>query len=275
MTETTAPPMTVAEFAAALDQHIRPATFPVTIKMLVPGEPLPPKTRRPTEMGFQTAICQGFALARRYGWPIAIGVEDLSCPLAKAVFGFAPLVDFYEQGHACAGMYTATPAAGAMTEAAVDKFPYRRYEHIVVAPIQRTNFDPDVILVYGTPGQVMRLVTAALWKTGGRLAASFSGRIDCADAVITTMQTQQPQVVLPCYGDRVFAQTEDHEMAFALPVATMADIVEGLEGTHKGGIRYPIPSFLRYTGQYPDHYNVLNDKLDDARAEHPQSAREI
>lgn len=271
MAEATAPPtVDVARFAAAIDQHIRPATFPVAIKMVRPGETLPPKVRRPaSDLGFQTAICQGFALARRYGWAIAIGVDDLSCPLAKAVFGFAPLVDFFEAGHACAGMYTATAAAGAITEAAVDKFSYRQYDYIVVAPLHRCTFEPDVVVIYGTAGQIMRLVTAALWKTGGRLEASFSGRIDCADAIITTMQQGEPQVILPCYGDRVFAQTEDHEMAFSVPVAKMADIVEGLEGTHKGGIRYPIPSFLRYTGQYPDHYNVLNEKLDAARAEPP------
>jgi uncharacterized protein (DUF169 family) len=260
--------VSVADFAAAIDQHIRPGTFPVAIKMLRPGEALPDKVRRPAaDLGFQTAICQGFALARRYGWSLAIGVEDLSCPLAKAVFGFAPLVDFFEAGHACAGMYTATPDAGAMTEAAVDKFPYRQFEYIVLAPLHRCNFTPDVILIYGTSAQVMRLVTAALWKTGGRLETSFAGRIDCADAVITTMRTGRPNVVLPCYGDRVFAQTEEHEMGFTVPLASLGDIIEGLEGTHKGGIRYPIPNFLRYTAQYPPHYNTLNAQLDEARRE--------
>lgn len=268
MAETTSQTINLSEFAAAIDKHIRPATFPVAVKMVRPGEELPAKVRRPgADMGFQTAICQGFAIARRYGWPIAIGVEDLSCPLAKAVFGFAPMVDFFQAGHACAGMYTATPAAGAMTEAAVDKFAYGQYRYIVLAPIHRCNFEPDVVLIYGTPGQVMRLVTAALWKTGGRLETSFSGRIDCADAVITTLRRQEPNVILPCYGDRVFAQTEDHEMGFTVPASKMAEIMEGLEGTHKGGIRYPIPSFLRYTGQYPDHYNTLNEKLEAARTQ--------
>ncbi|MFN8473485.1 MAG: DUF169 domain-containing protein [Anaerolineae bacterium] len=257
----------VSQFAAAIDKHIRPATFPVAIKMIRPGEPLPPKVRRPAEMGFQTAICQGFAISRRYGWPIAIGVEDLSCPLAKVVFGFAPMVDFYQEGHACAGMYTETPGAGAITEAATDKFPYGEYRYIVSAPIYRTTFEPDVVLIYGSSGQVMRLITAALWKTGGRLETSFSARIDCADAVITTMKTMRPNVILPCYGDRVFAQTEDNEMGFTVPAAKFGEIIEGLEGTAKGGIRYPIPSFLRYTGQYPDHYNVLDEKIEAARAE--------
>jgi hypothetical protein len=34
-------------------------------------------------------------------------------------------------------------------------------------------------------------------------------------------------------------------------------ILEGLEGTHQGGVRYPIPSFLRYTGQFPEHYTEM------------------
>jgi hypothetical protein len=46
-------------------------------------------------------------------------------------------------------------------------------------------------------------------------------------------------------------------MAFSLPGSKMGELVEGLEGTHKGGIRYPIPSFLRYTPQYPPHYGEL------------------
>jgi len=35
-------------------------------------------------------------------------------------------------------------------------------------------------------------------------------------------------------------------------------MIEGLEGTHKGGVRYPIPAFLRYTAQYPPHYDKLS-----------------
>lgn len=250
----------IERLAEALQKHIRPASFPVAIKMLKEGESIPDRVKRPAEdLGFQSAICQGFAIARRYGWPIAIGRDDLSCPLAKAVFGFAPMLDYYAEGHACAGMYTQTPEAGARTEAETPRFEYGQYQYIVLAPIHRCTFEPDVVLVYGTPGQVMRLVTAALWKRGGRITSSFSGRIDCADVVIETMRTGEPQVILPCYGDRIFAQTEDHEMAFSVPAAGMDAIVEGLEGTHAGGVRYPIPSFLRYQGEFPPTYEKMNE----------------
>ena len=115
-----------------------------------------------------------------------------------------------------------------------------------------------MVVVYANPAQVMRLTQAALWKTGGRLASSFQGRIVCADIIVTTMQTGQPQVILPCSGDRIFGQTQDHEMAFAIPWARMADIIEGLEGTHRGGIRYPITQFMEYEAKLPPRYMEVN-----------------
>lgn len=119
--------------------------------------------------------------------------------------------------------------------------------------------EPDLILVYGNGAQVMRLLVAALWRRGGRLHSSFSGRVDCADAVISTMQTGEPQVVLPCNGDRIFAQTQDDEMAFTIPATRIDEITEGLERSQRAGVRYPIPSWLRYTGGFPASYNKMEE----------------
>jgi uncharacterized protein (DUF169 family) len=105
----------------------------------------------------------------------------------------------------------------------------------------------------------MRLVIASLWKRGGRLRSGFSGRIDCSDIVVVTIRSKEPQVILPCYGERVFGQTHDDEMAFAIPAARLEEIAEGLEGTHKGGIRYPIPGFLRYEGEFPAKYRRMEE----------------
>ncbi len=109
----------------------------------------------------------------------------------------------------------------------------------------------------------MILVAAALYRQGGRITSSFSARIDCSDCVIATHQSQKPQVILPCYGDRVFGQAQDHEMAFAFPYGWTEEIVAGLQGTYKGGVRYPIPAFLRYQPQFPPHYQKLNEMWKD------------
>ncbi len=242
----------------ALTEHIRPATFPLAIRMIAPGEAFPERTKRPqADLGERIAICQGFALARHYGWAVGLTAEDVSCPLALAVWGMKPMLDYFLEGMTCAGMYTRTPAEGAVTEAKVDKWEYGQWQGVVAAPLGRASFEPHLVLLYGNSAQVMRLVTARLWSSGGRLSSSFAGRIDCADAVITTMKTGECQVILPCYGDRVFGQAQDDEMAFTIPAGHFATIVEGLLGTHKGGVRYPVPKFLRYTGQYPASYQRM------------------
>jgi uncharacterized protein (DUF169 family) len=245
-------------FAREIETHIRPATFPVAAKLLRPDEAVPEKARRPfRDMKIQIAICQAIAMARRYGWSIAVGAEDLNCVLTKTVFGFAPLTEHYTSGQLACGMYTETAEAGARSEEATHRLKQGEYGHLLLAPAARADFEPDALVIYGNPAQVMRLLTGALWKRGGALTSSYTGRIDCSDEIIRTMMTGDYQVILPCYGDRVFGQTEDSEMAFSLPGSKMAELVEGLQGTHQGGIRYPIPSFLRYTPQYPPHYYEL------------------
>lgn len=250
--------MDAKTFTREIETHIRPATFPVAVKLLTSAEAVPEKAKRPRrDMNIQIAVCQAIAMARRMGWTLAVGEEDLNCPLTKTAFGFSPLTGHYTEGHLACGMYVESLEAGARSEAATDRLPHGKYKNLLVAPAARAEFTPDALIIYGNAAQVMRLLTGALWKRGGALTSSFTGRVDCSDEVIRTMLSGDYQVILPCYGDRVFGQTEDWEMAFSLPGAKMAELVEGLAGTHKGGIRYPIPSFLRYTPQFPDHYREL------------------
>lgn len=255
------------ECTAALEKYLRPATFTVGVKLLKEGEPVPPKVKRPREdLGLQVALCQSVAFARRYGWTLAVSESDLNCPLALTAFGFKPELEYYSAGCACAGMYTESESAGARTESEVPRFSFKEYAYFVCGPLSRLSIPPDVVLQYGNAAQVMRLLQAALWKEGGYLASRFSGRLDCADLVIETMKTGRPQVILPCYGDRIFAQTEDSEMAFSFPWSWKARMIEGLEGTHKGGVRYPIPSHLRYTPAFPEHYNKMHELWDEQAA---------
>jgi uncharacterized protein (DUF169 family) len=263
--------MDAKTFAREIDTHIRPASFPVAAKLLLPDDPVPEKAKRPhRDMRIQIAICQAVAMARRYGWTIAVGEEDVNCVLTKTAFGFAPLTEHFESGHLACGMYTETLEAGARTEEATHRFPEGKYKHLLLAPAARAEFVPDALVIYGNAAQVMRLLTGALWKRGGAITSSFTGRVDCSDEIIRTMMTDDYQVILPCYGDRVFAHTEDSEMAFSLPGSKMDELVEGLAGTHKGGIRYPIPAFLRYTPQYPEHYYEL-EHIWAAEELHPKS----
>ena len=62
----------------ALNTYIRPSTFPVAIKMLKSEDEIPEKTRRPfQQMKKKVAICQGIGMARKSGWTVAMGKEDM------------------------------------------------------------------------------------------------------------------------------------------------------------------------------------------------------
>jgi uncharacterized protein (DUF169 family) len=248
----------------ALSRYIRPDTFPLGIRMLAPGELLPDGVRVPArDVGEHWIVCQSIGIARRYGWSIAVGREEVICPLAAVSFGFRPPNARYDAGEAALGMYCSDSDAAEALEAATWRFDTGRYERLCVSPLGKLTFVPHVVAVYGNSAQVMRLVNAALHARGGRIESSSGGRLDCAELVIQTMQTGEPKVVLPCNGDRVFGMAQDTEMAFSFPADRAAQIIEGLEATHEGGVRFPIPVAMRSTVTMPPKYRELLDSLGD------------
>jgi uncharacterized protein (DUF169 family) len=251
-----------------LHEFLRLEHYPLAIKMARSEADIPAKTRRPhQDMHLQMATCQAISAARRYGWAMALGREDMCCAPGIAALGLEPSIGFYTEGNLCEGMYTETAEAGKASEAAVDRFDYGDYQYVVMAPLNRATFEPDVLLIYGNSAQVMRLVQAALYKSGGKLTSSFGGRLDCADIIVTTMKTQECQVILPCTGDRFFAQTQDHEMAFTIPGSKIAEVMEGLQQTHRHGVRYPATPFLMYQGKFPPKYDQLLNLWEEQKQE--------
>src|SRR5438552_3069331 len=258
-----------------LQFYIRPQTFPVAIRMLRPGEPIPDRARRPSRDFKKLSMnCQVIDMARRYGWTLVLTREDSICSLGIAALGFEKPTHLHNSGTLCEGMYTETKEAGQRSETAIDRFKEGEYGALLVAPLDRAAFEPDLVCVYANPAQVMRLTQAALWKRGGKLASAFGGRVVCADIIVTTMRTDRPQVILPCSGDRIFGQTQDHEMAFTIPWNQMEEIVEGLKGTHNGGIRYPITQFMEYEAKLPAKYMEVNRFWDAEKGKTPYSNRD-
>jgi uncharacterized protein (DUF169 family) len=250
--------MDTATLNGHLEKHLRVATFPVGIKSLAPGEPLPAKAKRPAkDLGVKVAICQSIGFARRYGWTLAFSGDDLACPIAKAAFGFADRNEYYTSGALADGMYASCREAGARFEDALPKYARNEVGAVVVGPLSRIGFAPDTVLVYGNSAQVLRLVNAALFEKGGSMRTETTGRGDCAEIVIRSAKLKEPQFLLPCYGDRIFGMTADDEMAFTFPFEQAERIVKGLEGTHAGGVRYPIPVYLRYQAEFPKSYQEL------------------
>jgi uncharacterized protein (DUF169 family) len=247
-----------------ISTYVRPATFPIAFSLVPAGVAPPERARIPSrDLGHRITLCQGWNMSRRYGWVIACGREDMACPIGALSAGFEKPNAYYLEGNLAEGMYTATREAGARSEAELDRLPHGAFGYVVTAPLGRASLPADLILIYGSPAQVMRLVVAALWKRGGKLTSSFEGRADCADIIATTLRTGECQVILPCNGDRIFGLTQDDEMAFSIPAARVAEVMEGLRESHKGGIRYPIPTYAQFEPKMPAKYRDLRRMFDD------------
>jgi uncharacterized protein (DUF169 family) len=137
------------EVEQAFNTYIRPLTFPLAIKMLKSEAEIPEKTRRPLQqMKKKVAICQGIGMARKLGWAVAMGKEDMQCSLGAAPFGFFKNIDFWNEGNIAAGMFAASKEIGKKKEDLVDRFEYESYSHILVAPVNRAAFEPDMFMVY-------------------------------------------------------------------------------------------------------------------------------
>jgi len=141
--------------------------------------------------------------------------------------------------------------AGSLTVGVTSPMLYEAVAPPVVDALSTSAFGPL------NSAQVMRLLNACLYEKGGALKAESTGRGDCTEIVIRSRRTNEPQVILPCYGDRIFGMTADDEMAFTFPFAMADAVVKGLEGTHAGGVRYPIPVYLRYQAEFPKSYQEL------------------
>lgn len=243
----------------AVQKYLRTATYPVAVKLLDSEEQFPPRTRRPLrDMGHRINLCQGIALARRYGWVMGFGREDHACANSMVIMGLVEVPEFIENGSIVAGPYTDNLEHGAVTQAVTPRSE-RPLSAILVAPLQKADFEPDVVLVYCNPGQAVRLVQAELYDQGGSLESRFMGRCACGTELVTTLQTGRCQVVVPGGGEKAFGMLADDEMVVAIPGARVQAVMDGLAATHKAGAnRCPAPYFgLQAEPQFPGIYAEL------------------
>ncbi|HHV72797.1 MAG TPA: DUF169 domain-containing protein [Clostridia bacterium] len=240
-----------------VNQYLRPATFPVAVKIYKKGEEVPFKARVPMrDLKHRLAICQGMTIARKYGWTLAFNQEDQACPLAQVILGYTDEPDFIKDGSVVFPLYAETMEAAAKTQASTPKMPQADTGTIVLAPLHKAEFDPDVVVIYGNPAQVVRMIQGGLYKEGGYIESRFAGRGACGGEITVPYTQNKYNVIIPGGGEKVFALTGDDEMAFAMPASKIDDFMKGLVATHDGGVaRIPTPVYgVNVQPAFPKYY---------------------
>lgn len=101
---------------------------------------------------------------------------------------------------------------------------------LIYAPLEKADFDPDVIVVISNPAQAMKLAQAMVYTLGGRVEADFSGiQSICADAIAGPFTRKRPNITLGCSGSRKFADIKPEEVIVGMNGENIGCIVNALE----------------------------------------------
>ena len=117
-------------------------------------------------------------------------------------------------------------------------------EAVVVAPLSGAGFDPEVVVIFGNPAQLMLLMCGMQKEKYERFNFSFTGEGACADSLARCYVTGTPSLAVPCYGERSIGQVTDDELVIAMPPNQIERAISGMK-TLSGisfGFRYPIAS---------------------------------
>jgi dephospho-CoA kinase len=109
-----------------------------------------------------------------------------------------------------------------------------------MAPLVYNPFDPDIVLIYANPAQMMLLINSLQFEDYEVMHFYCVGESSCSDAIARCYLSGKPSLTIPCYGERRYGHAQDDELVIALPTGAIDKLLRGLEALYKRGIRYPI-----------------------------------
>lgn len=227
---------------AGLNKYLKLKAIPVGMKRYRTTEEMEQiaKIKRPkTKLNMDQIVGQ----CRWVGYTIGVTAENLTAPQCSAVVGLSPRDKHFLSGNTFNGVWYGSIEDSAKHQQAMACAPYGEYEALAVSPLTSLRLgDPDICLIYATPGQMITLINGLQWQGYKKYSFSCVGESSCADSWGNALKTGEPSLSIPCYAERKFGGVQDDELLIALPPRYLPQIVEGLEALSKNGLRYPIPN---------------------------------
>jgi uncharacterized protein (DUF169 family) len=200
-----------------------------------------PRIRRPHARHTTDQIV---SMASRLGWTVGITAADLVGTQCQAVIGLAPQDEEFLRGERYVGVWHGDADSAAARQQALDCVPHGRFQAMAVSPLESGRIpDPDIVLVYATPGQMIILINGLQYRNYRKFAWSVVGETACADSWGRALKTGEPSLSLPCFAERRYGGVPDEEMLMALRPADLARAIEGMKALAKNGLRYPIAPY--------------------------------
>lgn len=117
-------------------------------------------------------------------------------------------------------------------------------EAIAVSPVVADAIeDPELVILYGSPQQIMFILNALQYKDFERSEATFVGETSCDDSWVRALIEKKPCWTIPCYGERRYGGVMDDELIICFPPEYIVKIIDGLHFLYGNGLKYPTPQY--------------------------------
>ena len=242
-----------------MEQLLRLKSFPVACKMLEKKEELNtiPFIRR---LDKKVTLCQLITLARNFDWTVGAEGKDFLSPTCPSILGLAEVPEINRDGTFRSLVWVKTREDAQKFEAAIPRLPLGKYQAVVLAPLVYKPFEPDIVLIYANPAQMILLINALQFEAYEVMQFYCVGESSCSDAIARCFLTGKPSLTIPCYGERRYGHAQDEDLVMALRPGDIEKGLRGLETLYRRGIRYPISyagAEQDLTRAFPGSYNSL------------------
>lgn len=237
---------TLAEWGKELEDLLRLRTRIIGFKRFLSEEDLRaiPNIQR---MGHYSYFCQLVTYCRTGSFPLGASQKDVM-PGCATVVGLMDVPPEGRDGMAFGNTWVTTKEDAQKRMDSIPRIPVNEHGAILLSPLSSFEFEPDVILTYGTPAQMMFIINA-LQLTDYEVMHFYSvGETACSDALVRCYLTGKPALTIPCLGERRIGHVAEDELVFAIPPGSLKKIVHNTKELFKRGLGYPI----RHRGTYAD-----------------------
>jgi len=222
-----------------LELLMRLKSFPVAFKLFEDKKALSeiPFIRR---MNYKSTLCQLINLVKSFDWTVGADVDDFMSAVCPSIIGLTDIPDYMKDGTFRSIVWTKSRADAKKYEDAIPRLPVGKYEAVALAPLVYNPFDPDIVLIYANPAQMMLLINSLQFENYEVMQFYCVGETSCSDAIARCYLNRKPALSIPCYGERRYGHAQDDELVMAIPVEMMDKALNGMEALYRRGIRYPI-----------------------------------
>jgi uncharacterized protein (DUF169 family) len=228
MTENTIVPIDFTESAADLKKYLKLDGSPVALRFATKKEEIPSGM---LEIDKTIRHCSMVGLARKEGRIFYATASKHECNGGAWALGLREITESLKNGdfYFKLGKFESSAAC----KRTIDRVPHlgtKETYATMYAPLEKTPFTPQVIIVVANPWSMLKLSQSVLFRMGGRINAEFAGiQSVCSDTCAQTYLNGKVNFSLGCDGSRKFSGIDDAEMVIGIPAELLPEIVEALK----------------------------------------------